>query len=158
MSSRRQLDLSLSSPDRTAQFAARLGAILQAGDVLLLEGPIGAGKSHLARALIQSLLPVPEDIPSPTFTLVQTYDGPDCEIWHSDLYRLGHPDEVAELGLTEAFETAICLVEWPDRLGDLAPEDALTLSLSAGTGDDDRHLTLRWNDPRWDSLVRELAE
>ena len=66
---------------------------------------------------------------SPTFTLVQVYEA-DVEIWHADLYRLTHPDEVLELGLDAAFGTAICLIEWPDRLGDLAPEGALHLKLS----------------------------
>ncbi len=147
----------LTGPDETAHLARRIGAQLRAGDVLLLEGPIGAGKTHFARALIQSLLPVPEDVPSPTFTLVQTYDGPKCEIWHSDLYRLGHPDEVIELGLTDAFDTAICLVEWPDRLGDLAPANALTLGFDT-TGDDEaRSLTLHHQNDRWTPLMTELA-
>jgi tRNA threonylcarbamoyladenosine biosynthesis protein TsaE len=107
-------------------FAAHLGT----GDVLLLQGPIGAGKSHLARALIRARLGRMEDVPSPTFTLVQTYQA-DVEIWHADLYRLSHPDEVLELGLDEAFSTAICLIEWPDRLGSLAPETALRFELSS---------------------------
>ena len=157
MSSDQTRQLALAGPDDTAQFAATLGARLRPGDVLLLDGPIGAGKTHFARALIQASLPVPEDVPSPTFTLVQVYDGPTCEIWHSDLYRLGHPDEVAELGLTEAFDSAICLVEWPDRLGDLAPEQALTLSFAAGVAEDARVLTLRWSDPRWTTLLTEIA-
>ena len=128
------LHATFSSPEDTARFAAALAPGLRAGDVLLLEGQIGGGKTHFARALIQARLaadgaPV-EDVPSPTFTLVQTYDGRGGEIWHADLYRLTSPDEVIELGLEEAFETAICLVEWPDRLGDLAPPDALTLQFS----------------------------
>ena len=118
------------SPDETGALARMIGAGLRPGSVILLDGPVGAGKTHFARALIQSLLAVPEDVPSPTFTLVQTYDGQGGEIWHADLYRLTAPDEVIELGLEDAFETAICLVEWPDRLGDLAPADALTLTFS----------------------------
>jgi tRNA threonylcarbamoyladenosine biosynthesis protein TsaE len=149
--------MTLASSDETARVATFLGSHLQAGDVLLLEGPIGAGKTHFARALIQSLLSVPEDVPSPTFTLVQTYEGRACEIWHSDLYRLGHPDEVAELGLTDAFDTAICLVEWPDRLGRQAPVRALTLSFAPDKEDDARVLTLRWSDARWTNLMTELA-
>ena len=87
-----------------------------------------AGKTHFARNLIQSLMAEPEDVPSPTFTLVQAYDTPSGEIWHCDLYRLSAAEEVDELGLTEAFDTAICLVEWPDKLGPLAPRGALTLT------------------------------
>lgn len=114
----------------TTALGALLATLLRAGDTVLLSGGIGAGKTHLARAFIQAKLGRAEEVPSPTFTLVQTYDADDCEIWHADLYRLSHPDEVLELGLEAAFETAICFIEWPERLGDLAPESALKLSLS----------------------------
>ena len=126
---RASFQITLPSPEATATLAARIGAMLAPGDVLLLSGGIGAGKTHFARALIQSMQDDPEDVPSPTFTLVQVYDTPKGELWHSDLYRLSHPDEVIELGLDEAFATAICLVEWPDRLGDLAPADPITVGL-----------------------------
>ena len=119
----------LPDPEATAALARRLAPHLRAGDVILLEGPIGAGKTHFARALIQAL-GVAEDVPSPTFTLVQTYEAPDFDIWHADLYRLTHPDEAVELGLTEAFESALCLVEWPEKLGRDAPNAALTLRFS----------------------------
>jgi tRNA threonylcarbamoyladenosine biosynthesis protein TsaE len=118
-------------PDEAA--TTRLGQLLarhlRAGDTVLLTGGIGAGKTHLSRALIRASLGYDEDIPSPTFTLVQTY-GADPEIWHADLYRLSQPNEAVELGLDAAFETAICLVEWPERLGDLTPPDALCITLS----------------------------
>lgn len=122
--------LFLADEDQTTRLGQWLAAHLRAGDCLLLEGAIGAGKSHLARALIQARLGRAEDVPSPSFTLVQTYQA-DVEIWHADLYRLTHPDEVLELGLADAFDTAICLVEWPDRLGKLAPANALRMSLRA---------------------------
>lgn len=114
----------------TAALGESLAGQLQAGDTVLLEGQIGAGKSHLARALIRARLGRLEDVPSPTFTLVQTYDTEEGEIWHVDLYRLSHPDEVLELGLEQAFGSAICLIEWPDRLGPHLPADALHLQLS----------------------------
>jgi tRNA threonylcarbamoyladenosine biosynthesis protein TsaE len=112
--------------DATARLGQWFAAHLRAGDCLLLEGQIGAGKSHFARAFIQARLGRAEDVPSPTFTLVQSYQA-DVEIWHADLYRLSHPDEVLELGLDEAFDSAICLIEWPDRLGSLLPKGAMRL-------------------------------
>ena len=125
--------LSLFLPDDAA--TARLGKVLAGlvgpGDTLLLQGPIGAGKTHLARALIHARLGHAEDVPSPSFTLVQTYTAGGTDIWHADLYRLSHPDDVFELGLDDAFASAICLIEWPDRLGRSTPEGALQIALSA---------------------------
>lgn len=126
--------LSLHLPDEaaTAALAARFAPRLGAGDCLLLSGPVGAGKSAFARALIRARLGDPAaEVPSPSFTLVQTYEDAGTEIWHCDLYRLTRPDEVLELGLSEAFDSAICLVEWPDRLGPDAPDDALALDFAA---------------------------
>ena len=151
------LSLTLPSPQATCRFAARLGARLGPGDVLLLDGEIGAGKTHFARCLIQTLLTAPEDVPSPTFTLVQTYDAAPCEIWHADLYRLTDVDEVEELGLTEAFDSAIGLVEWPDRLADTTPPAALKLRFEPGYDPDTRVLTLAWSAARWDDLPEALA-
>jgi len=150
--------LTLASPDATCAFAQALGSRLSAGDVLLLSGGVGAGKTHFARCLIRALLPTPEDVPSPTYTLVQTYPGPACEIWHADLYRLSDPTEVIELGLTEAFESAIALVEWPDRLGDLTPPGALTLDFAPAEAEEARHLALRWSDPRWATRLEGLTD
>ena len=148
----------LAHPDRTCAFARAMAPRLGPGDVVLLGGGVGAGKTHFARCLIQSSLPDPEDVPSPTYTLVQSYAGPVCEIWHADLYRIGDPGEVIELGLSEAFETAICLVEWPDRLGDLAPAKALVLDFAPGLDEETRHLTLSWSDPRWTARLDGLTD
>ncbi len=143
------LSLTLSNAKDTARYAALLGRTLRPGDVVLLIGDVGAGKTHFARALIQSVIAVPEDVPSPTFTLVQTYETPLCALWHADLYRLSAPEEIEELGLIDAFDDAICLVEWPDRLGPLYPADALDLTLSADVRDNGRRLDARWTNPRW---------
>lgn len=146
----------LTSADQTADFASRLAPRLDAGDVILLTGDVGAGKTHFARALIQSLLPMPEDVPSPTFTLVQTYDAKDgTEIWHADLYRLTDPTEVEELGLIDAMQSAICLIEWPDRLGPLRPKAALDITLETNGPEDHRALTARWSDMRWTAKMND---
>ena len=134
----------------------RLACILKSGDVILLDGPIGSGKSHFARSLILSLLSEPEDVPSPTFTLVQTYEAPDFEIWHSDLYRLTSPDEVVELGLTEAFEEAVCLVEWPDRLADLCPQNGLNISFKQESQEQMRTLQVSWTDTKWNNQLQGI--
>ena len=141
--------LHLNSPDETCQLARRFAHVLGPGDVLLLSGGIGAGKTHFARCLILASLDVPEDVPSPTYTLIQTYPGQQAEIWHADLYRLTDVNEVDELGLIQAFTTAICLVEWPDRLGDQTPANALHLSFEDTAQNDTRSLALNWSDPAW---------
>lgn len=150
---------SLTSPDQTDRIAIALGSRLRAGDTVLLSGDVGAGKTHFARALIQSLLAAPEDVPSPTFTLVQIYDAASgLEVWHADLYRLTDPSETEELGLTDAMEAAICLIEWPDRLGSLRPQDALDIALAATDGEDHRILTATWSDPRWDAKLTDWIQ
>ena len=119
--------LPLPDLDATAEVAARLSAALGEGDVVALKGDLGAGKTAFARALLEAM-GVREDIPSPTFTLVQTYQPPACaEVWHVDLYRIEDPSEVLELGLEEAFADAISLIEWPEKLGEELPADALEL-------------------------------
>lgn len=148
----------MTSPEATTQLAKQLAAQLQPGDCLLLEGPIGAGKTHFSRSLIQSLMTHPEDVPSPTFTLVQTYEVPSGELWHADLYRLSALEEIEELGLSEAFDDAICLIEWPDRLAELTPTHALHLEFSLDPAEEDcRHLTLTWSDAKWQSRMDEIA-
>lgn len=131
----------IADQDMTAALARMLAATLRPGQAVLLDGPVGAGKTHFARALIRARQgDAAEDVPSPTFTLVQTYDDPmGSEIWHSDLYRLTDPSELDELGLDEALEHAICLIEWPDRLETL-PEGALMLSISPLPPDQDQDL------------------
>ncbi len=111
----------------TTAFGRWMAAVLQSGDAVYLSGGIGAGKTHFARAVIRARLPHVTDVPSPTFTLVQSYDGDGVTILHADLYRLDHPDEVAELGLDDDLRATISLVEWPERLGGQARDDALHL-------------------------------
>ncbi len=110
----------------TAALAARLAPRLRPGDVLLLEGDLGAGKTAFARALLR-VLGVEGEIPSPTFTLVQAYDAPKMAVFHFDLYRLEKPDEVEELGLDEALADGLVLVEWPEKAASRLPVGALVL-------------------------------
>ena len=131
------LTLYLPDPDATDHLARLMARHLQAGDTVLLSGPVGAGKSQFARAFIRAHFGPSEDVPSPSFTLVQVYHNDLIEIWHSDLYRLTHPDEVQELGLEQAMEQAICLIEWPDRLGQMRPKRPIDLRLTPkGAGRD----------------------
>ena len=153
------ITLFLPDAEATTRLGARIAPMLRPGDTLLLHGPIGAGKTHFARAVVQARLAavgLREDVPSPTFTLVQVYQAGDVEIWHSDLFRLTHPDEVTELGLQDAFDTAICLVEWPEKLADLAPADALHLRFAAqGEG---RSVSISGEAARWEPLLTALVK
>lgn len=144
----------------TRALGARLAPLLRAGDVVTLSGDLGAGKTELARAVLRARLAEPDlEVPSPTFTLVQTYAPPDGpEIWHVDLYRLTAPEEALELGLEEAFADAATLIEWPDRLGDGLPEArldiALTLEDPAGGA---RRAEIAAAGPAWAGRLAELG-
>ena len=145
----------LSSMQDTTRFGQLLAENVVAGDTILLSGEVGAGKTALARACIQARLAeigAIEDVPSPTFTLVQVYELTNTQIWHADLYRLTSVDELYELGLDQAFEEDICLIEWPDRLGALRPEGALSVQIDT-IDDDQRRVLLEWSDRKWDSTI-----
>ena len=134
-------EVALADLAATARLAAVLARVLRKGDVIALEGPLGAGKTAFVRALIAAL-GGEEEVPSPTFTLVQTYDLPPVPVWHFDLYRLAKPADAYELGIEEAFAEGIGLIEWPEHLGALLPGDRLELALafagpSGMSGDDD---------------------
>ncbi len=118
----------LGSEKEMLAFGAALAKSSMAGDVIFLRGDLGAGKTTLARGFIQSLV-ADTDVPSPTYTLVQTYEAEGVEIWHCDLYRLEQADDILELGLLEAFEDCICLIEWPERMGGYAPAHAKTIEI-----------------------------
>lgn len=152
------LTITTTSAEASEALSRALAAVLQPGDCLLFSGPIGAGKTHICRHIIQALLDVPEDVPSPTFTLVQTYESRAGEIWHADLYRLTDPDELQELGLIDAYTSAICLIEWPDRLGDSAPADALHIDIRpAEDAEQTRHLLFEWKDQKWSNRLENLT-
>jgi len=151
--------LHLADAADTAALAAWIGRRLKPGDTVLLYGNLGAGKTHFARSAIQARLADAgffEDVPSPTFTLVQVYEDRVSEIWHCDLYRLSNPDETEELGLLDAMDAAICFVEWPERLQDLAPEHALSVSLSSVEDENARNIEVSAHHPKWQPLFAEL--
>lgn len=129
------------SPEALEAFGARLAAVARVGDVIALSGELGAGKTTLARGLLRGL-GLDGEAPSPTFTLVQTYEPPELRlpVWHCDLYRLEDPEEAIELGLDEAFDEALVLIEWPERLGRYLPANTLRLRLD-GAGETERRLT-----------------
>lgn len=108
----------------------RIAPQLKSGDVVYLLGELGMGKSSLARSIIRTLTNPDQDVPSPTFTLMQTYDGPGFEIAHLDLYRLKAPEESYELALDDALAYSALLIEWPQRLEHLGFADRLDISLT----------------------------
>jgi tRNA threonylcarbamoyladenosine biosynthesis protein TsaE len=120
------IEIALPDQAATARLAAGLAPHGRRGDVIALEGDLGAGKTTFARAFLEAL-GVAEEVPSPTFSLVQLYETPALEVWHFDLYRLTEPDEVWELGFEEARAAGLALVEWPERLGPHLPADRLHL-------------------------------
>lgn len=121
--------LTVALPDETvtAQLGAWLAPRLRAGDVVYLRGDLGAGKSSLARGLIRALTNPDQDVPSPTFTLLQTYETPGFSLHHLDLYRIENPDEIHELGLDDAREAGVLVIEWPDKLRHLGFDDRLDI-------------------------------
>lgn len=124
--------VNLALPDLTAtrRLGAALSRLLAIGDVIALHGELGAGKTELARAIIRSASGDEAlTVPSPTFTLAETYDTPSGAIWHFDLYRLDSPEQVWELGFEEALAGAISLIEWPERIGPLLPTTRLDVTL-----------------------------
>ncbi len=146
----------LPDADATARLGAAVARRLEPGEAVLLYGPLGMGKSTLARGLIRALTRPDEDVPSPTFTLVQFYES-DPPVAHFDLYRLTRPKEASEIGLDEALDEGCAVIEWPERLGEdpagwLGP-DRLTITLAeAGDG---RRATVS-GAGAWESKVMDL--
>ena len=136
----------LETEDSTARLGARLATVIRAGDVILLSGPLGVGKSSLTRSVLNALGHVGE-VPSPTFAIVQPYEDLPLPVWHVDLFRIESPEEIEELGLDCAFD-AVLVVEWPERAGEGAWPDALRLSLDFAP-DGARRLTAKVP-PSWE--------
>ena len=126
----------------TTRLGMAIAAHLRTGEALWLWGPLGAGKSTLARALVRALTTPDEEVPSPTFTLVQFYEGPRLNVAHFDLYRLSHADEAYEIGLDEALDVGAAVIEWPERLDGQLPRDRLDVVITPGRNDDSREARL----------------
>ena len=141
-------DFPLPDLDATARLGAGIAHSLKAGDAVALWGDLGAGKTTLARAILRGL-GVTEDVPSPTFTLVQNYDT-SPRIAHYDLYRLKHSREMEELGFDDALADGAVLVEWPERAPESLPLDALHVRLKLQDGARRAALT---GPARWESLM-----
>lgn len=134
-----QAVLTLDDEAQTCALAAKVAGQITAPAVICLDGALGAGKSVFARAFLTAL-GESGDIPSPTFTLVQVYDerGPDgCDVWHMDAYRIESPKEALELGIEDAFDSAICLIEWPGKIADLLPGRRLDIFIERVDGNED---------------------
>ena len=153
----RSLHLELPDVHATAALAREIAAVARPGDVIALAGDLGSGKTCFARAFINALPGGSglEDVPSPTFTLVQCYDRAPAEVWHFDLYRLDRPEEAYELGIEEAFAEGITLIEWPERLGPLMPAERLEIALSFAADPDARGAVLTGYGT-WQGRLNEL--
>ena len=160
-----QRDLVIELPDEaaTARLARGVAALALPGDAIALLGELGSGKTAFARAFINAL-PAPggttpaafEEVPSPTFTLLQTYDRLPAPVWHFDLYRVARPDEVYEIGFEEALGEGIALIEWAERLGPLLPAERLELRFDFTESADGRRATLTGTGS-WDRRLRDLV-
>lgn len=129
------IKVTCSNIEATQNLAKQFADIARQGDVFLLFGTLGMGKSVFARAFIQALTGAKE-VPSPTFTLVQTYTAPAFEIYHFDLYRLKNPEEIWELNMEEALYGAVSLIEWPEKMGAYLPRDAFKISIASEKQDE----------------------
>jgi tRNA threonylcarbamoyladenosine biosynthesis protein TsaE len=151
--------LDLADEAATVSLADRIAPLARPGDVLALWGSLGAGKTVFARAFIRSRGDPADEVPSPTFTLVQVYEpGPGFigAVYHFDLFRLTAAEEAYELDIEEAFAEGVSLIEWPDRMGRLLPADRLDITLTQGSAPDARRVVLEGRES-WTTRLREIG-
>ncbi len=132
------LAIELPGEGATAALAGRFAGLARRADVIALRGPLGSGKTSFARAFIRARFGTREEVPSPTFTLVEIYGPSPPLVWHFDLFRLARPAEVWELGIEDALADGISLIEWPERIGDLLPRERLDIEFAFGADADAR--------------------
>jgi tRNA threonylcarbamoyladenosine biosynthesis protein TsaE len=157
----REFVVALDLPDEaaTVSLAGRIAPLARPGDVLALWGGLGAGKTVFARAFIRSRGNPAEEVPSPTFTLVQVYEpgsGITGAVYHFDLFRLTAAEEAYELDIEEAFAHGVSLIEWPDRLGRLLPAVRLDITLTQGSTPDARRADLNGRGS-WTARLQEIG-
>ena len=157
MPSLAQGEFRLENDQATARLGAAVGRALRIGEAVCLWGPLGAGKSTLARGLIRALTSPEEEAPSPTFTLAQLYETPALTVTHFDLYRLGGLADVAELGLDEALDAGAAVIEWPERLEGQLPRRRLDIALSfVRDGEVERRLARLTPQGDWEGRLIEV--
>jgi tRNA threonylcarbamoyladenosine biosynthesis protein TsaE len=133
--SRKNQDVITTSEEETIAWARQFSKSVRGGDIVLLSGDLGVGKSVFSRSMIRALCAAPAlEVPSPTYTLVQTYEIQGGLIWHFDLYRLSDPSEIYETGWEDAISGGIVLVEWPERLGTLLPARRIDVKIEGILG------------------------
>ncbi|MBP5534406.1 MAG: tRNA (adenosine(37)-N6)-threonylcarbamoyltransferase complex ATPase subunit type 1 TsaE [Alphaproteobacteria bacterium] len=142
---------------QTKHLAESLAKQLQVGDIIALYGTLGVGKTAFTRFLVQSFCGEKEEVPSPTFTLLQTYETEDFPIFHFDLYRLKKADEVLELGIEDAFYDGVSLIEWPEKMGGYLPEKKV-LRVEIDCQDEVRTFTFSSKNPKWTERLEKWKE
>ena len=151
-----QRAIHLDSEAATDALACLLSGIVRSGDIIALRGDLGAGKTAFARAFISAAMGRPEEVPSPTFTLLQVYETPQLLIHHFDLYRLESPEDALELGIEDAFADGVSLIEWPERLGPWLPAQRLDLELLHAEQSEHRRAILSSDDESWHQRLTAL--
>ena len=136
---------------------------MRASDILLLSGEIGSGKTFFSRGVIQEMMSnqgfEEVEVPSPTFTIIQTYDSLVPSVYHLDLYRLSDSDEIIDLDLDDILRTGICLIEWPIKMGRFVPERNVSISFNYTKKTNDRRIiSIQFNGTKWDHLAKELIK
>tara|TARA_B100000700_G_C14484526_1_gene596688 strand:- start:6 stop:533 length:528 start_codon:yes stop_codon:yes gene_type:complete len=147
----------LASENKTSLFAKFLATISKPGDIYALRGTLGSGKTTVARYFIHSLIEKMEEIPSPTFTMVQIYDALLCPIYHFDMYRLNQPSDSIELGIDEAFAEGISLIEWPEHLGPFLPNNRLDICMYLGRTEISRKIEIIAQNQDWTDRLKQLS-
>ena len=149
-----ELNLKTTSENDTIEIGQKLARIARKGACFALFGTLGMGKSVLARAFVQELCGTEEEVPSPTFTLVQLYEAPNFTIYHFDLYRIKSAEEIFELGMEDALYQGVTLIEWPEKMGGYLPRNCIRVTISAA--DSQRRITVSANTEEQITRLKEV--